>query len=271
MRYAVIGGDMRFAHLARMLEKAGRPATGFLLEKAGMDSVPLSEIGKCSTVICNWPLRWPLADADVKEKDILDQLAPGTTLLLCGPKYPAEKRWDLQYVNLWADERLLQENAWLTAEGAVASAVSRTGFPIMGRSCAIVGYGRIGRALTEILMKLGGEVTVFSRTESKRRLAQESGAKSKDLGEIADCIHAYDIVFSTPPSTVMDRKVLEKVGQDTLILDLASPPYGVDMDAARELGLRALREPGLPGRYCPLSAARAIYNAVLRWEEENHG
>ena len=271
MRYAVIGGDRRFAHLARMLEKAGYPTTGFLLEKAGMPSVPLSEIGKCSAVICNWPLRWPLSDKEVKEKEILDQLAPGTTLLLCGPKYPAEKRWDLQYVNLWADERLLQENAWLTAEGAVASAVSRTGLPIMGRSCAIVGYGRIGRALTEILLKLGGEVTVFSRTEAKRKLARESGAKTEGLAEIEESIHTYDVIFSTPPSVVLNGEVLKRAKSDTLILDLASPPYGVDLDAARKLGLRALREPGLPGRYCPLSAARAIYNAVLRWEEENHG
>ena len=271
MRYAVIGGDMRFAHLARMLEEAGRPVKGFLLEKAGIEGAPLSELGKCSIVVSNWPMRWPLSDEDATEQEIFDQLSPGTVLLLCGPKFPSERRWDLQYVNLWADERLLQENAWLTAEGAVASAVSRTGLPIMGRSCAVVGYGRIGRALTEILLNLGGEVTVFSQTELKRRLARESGADAVDLARIPESIHTYGVIFSTPPSIVLNREVLGKVDKDALILDLASPPYGVDMDAAQELGLHALREPGLPGRYCPLSAARAIYNAVLRWEEENHG
>ena len=34
--------------------------------------------------------------------------------------------------------------------------------------------------------------------------------------------------------------------------------YGVDVEAAHRLGLRAWREPGLPGRYCPESAALAI-------------
>ena len=271
MRYAVIGGDIRFAHLARMLSEAGRDARGVLQEKAGVESIPLSELRKCSAVISNWPMHWPLAEKGADEGEIFEYLQPGTTLLLCGPKFPAERRWDLQYVNLWADERLLQENAWLTAEGAVASAVSRNGFPIMGSKCAVIGYGRIGRALTEILMNLGGGVTVFSQTAAKRRLAMECGADAVDLIEAADCMHQFDFIFSTPPAIVLGREVLEKVHKDALILDLASPPYGVDMDAAREIGLKAIREPGLPGRYCPLSAARAIYGAVLRWEEENHG
>ena len=76
-----------------------------------------------------------------------------------------------------------------------------------------------------------------------------------------------NIIFSTPPVMVVDRRMLEKIDPDTLIVDLASPPYGVDVEAACELGLKAWREPNLPGRYCPLSAARAVYHAVLRWEE----
>ena len=44
-----------------------------------------------------------------------------------------------------------------------------------------------------------------------------------------------------------------------------------DLEAAQAYGLKAVRESGLPGRYCPLSAARALYHAVVRWEEEDHG
>ena len=81
-----------------------------------------------------------------------------------------------------------------------------------------------------------------------------------------------DVIFSTPPATVIDEAALRHVDANALLIDLASPPYGFDLDAARNLNLRAHREPGLPGRYCPLSAARAIYAAVLRWEEaELHG
>ena len=53
---------------------------------------------------------------------------------------------------------------------------------------------------------------------------------------------------------------------DAMIIDLSSAPYGVDLDAAREMSLRAWREPKLPGRYCPFSAARALLRAIIRAE-----
>ena len=177
MRYAVIGGDVRFAHLVSMLNESDREAVGFLQEHAGGENRPLKELRDFSVLISNWPMRWPLSGTDTSEEEILKNIAPGSVLLLCGPGFPKEKRWDLQYVNLWADERLLQENAYLTAEAAVAAAMRRSRISMAGARCAVVGYGRIGRSLTEILLNQGAEVTVLSRTESKRKAARESGAQ----------------------------------------------------------------------------------------------
>lgn len=271
MRYAVVGGDIRFAHLASMLNESGRKSRGFLLEKAGAGSPSLEELKQYSAVISNWPMRCPLAEREIGEERILEMLAPGSTLLLCGPKFPKERRWDLQYENLWEDERLLQENAWLTAEAAAAIAARRLGQSMMNRRCAVIGYGRIGRALTEILLNLGAQVRVFSGTQAKRRQIMEAGAEIADLAGLGAEISNQQIIFSTPPANVMDENVLRFADKEALILDLASPPYGVDLEVAQKLGLQAWREPGLPGRYCPVRAARAIYHAVLRWEEaENH-
>lgn len=271
MRYAVLGGDLRFAHLARMLNESGRSAAGFFQEKAGGEVLPVEELGKYSVVISNWPMRFPLSEAAWEARDLLGELAPGSVLLLCGPGFPQKRRWDLQYINLWADETLLQENAYLTAEAAVAIAAAELRGQMGELPCAVVGYGRIGRALTEILLNMGARVVVISGSAAKRDAAQSRGAQAADYGEIGAALAGQKLVFSTPPSTVLDLNVLEKMDSDVRILDLASPPYGVDLDAARALKLRAGREPGLPGRYCPLSAARAIYHAVLRWEEAEQG
>ena len=267
MRYAVVGGDMRFAHLTSMLNESGREATGFLQEGAGGDDLALKELRRFSCVISNWPMRWPLSRTETSEGEILENIAPGSALLLCGPKFPRDRRWDLQYVNLWEDEALLQENAYLTAEAAVAMAMCHTQVRMEGLRCAVVGYGRIGRALTEVLLRLGARVLVISGKETKRRMARESGAEAAALEDVARAMPGQRLIFSTPPAMVIDRSVLMHVDADAAVMDLASPPYGVDLDAARALNLRAWREPGLPGRYCPLSAARAIFNAVLRWEE----
>ena len=272
MRYAVIGGDLRFAHLVAMLNESGREAVGFLQEKAGGACPDLRELEKFSCIISNWPMRWPLTDREVGEAEVMEHLAPGSSLLLCGPKFPQRRRWDLQYVNLWADERLLRENAYLTAEAAVGEAMRRGRRAMAGARCAVIGYGRIGRALTEILLNLGAEVTVVSGREAKRAAARALGAKAVAMEDVAAALPGQELIFSTPPATVIDEEALKCVEADALLMDLASPPYGFDLDAARGLNLHASREPGLPGRCCPLSAARAIYSAVLRWEEaELHG
>ena len=75
------------------------------------------------------------------------------------------------------------------------------------------------------------------------------------------------LIFSTPPAQVLDEAALTAVDAGAELIDLASPPYGFDVERAKALGLNAWREPGLPGRYCPLSAARVLYGAVIRWEE----
>jgi len=266
MRYAILGGDIRFAHLVQMLRESGREAAGFLQGAAGEDHA-LTELKNHSCIISNWPMKWPLSKAETAEAEIMANIAPGSIMLLCGPKFPANRRWDLQYINLWEDETLLRENAWLTAEAAVASAAQKMHGSLRGVRCMVVGYGRIGRALTEILLNLGAQVTVASGKEGKRRQAQESGTEVTDTVEIAAALPGQALVFSTPPAMVLDQAALEQVHPEALLIDLASPPYGIDLDAAHRLGLHAVREPGLPGRYCPLSAARALFNAVIRWEE----
>lgn len=270
MRYGIVGGDMRFAHLTRMLQEEGRMAAGFFHEKAGGGCYLPEGLRRCDCIISNYPMRFPLSEQKLTEEKIMDNILPGTVMLLCGPKFPVEKRWDLQYVNLWADEQLLQENAYLTAEGAVAAVLSRLSGTIRGRNCLIIGYGRIGRALTEILTALEAKVAVATGSKGKMDRIRQSGADAVHMANLPEMLGDMQVIFSTPPSMVLNRSLLKKVDPDALIVDLASPPYGVDMDAAEEMRIHAWREPNLPGRYCPLSAARVLFNAVNRWEEREN-
>lgn len=267
MCYAVLGGDMRFVHLVSMLNESGRQAVGFFQEKAGGARLEQSKLSRYTRIISNWPLKAPFGENEPEQAAVLENISAGSVLLLCGPGFPKKRRWDIQYENLWSDETLLQENAYLTAEGAVASAMQRTSFAMTGQNCMVVGYGRIGRALTDILHNLGANVTVISSSESKRGAVRELGCEAFSMIELEKALSGKQIIFSTPPAMFMDRATLKYVGKNAILIDLASPPYGIDLDAAKEMGLCACRESGLPGRYCPMSAARAIYNSILRWEE----
>lgn len=267
MCYAVLGGDMRFVHLVSMLNESGREAVGFFQEKAGGAQLEENKLSKFTRIISNWPLKAPFGGNEPEQAAVMGNISAGSILLLCGPGFPKKRRWDIQYENLWADEDLLQENAYLTAEGAVASAMQRTSFAMTGQNCMVVGYGRIGRALTDILHNLGANVTVISSSESKRSEVKALGCEALSMIELEAALPGKQIIFSTPPAMFMDRTILKYVEKNAILIDLASPPYGIDLDAAKEMSLCAYRESGLPGRYCPMSAARAIYNSILRWEE----
>ena len=113
---------------------------------------------------------------------------------------------------------------------------------------------------------MNAAVTVASRSERGRNGAIERGAQAADTAELESALSGKQIVFSTPPARVLDERRLRAVDEDAMVIDLSSAPYGVDLDAARRMGVRAWREPGLPGRYCPQSAAEAILRAIERCE-----
>jgi len=266
MDYAIMGGDARFAYLARLLCLCGhdaRAVNGVKCDVPGVPEADRNELSQARTIIMNWPC--PDGEA------IFDELSPGTTLLFCGPGEPEHVPEKLRFIDLWKDERLQLENAWLTAEGAICAAMNEGKASLKDCHCLVIGWGRIGKALTELLIGLKARVTVASRSEKGRNGAAERGAECVSTYRMQEAVRGKQIIFSTAPERVLDGDALKYAEPDAMIIDLASAPFGVDLEAARDLKLRAWREPKLPGRYCPFSAARALLQAIFRAERmENH-
>lgn len=260
MEFAIVGGDARFVHLARLLRAAGRDAQmiGGADVLPDVPRAPVEALKKARFAVLNWPDgRWAI-----------DALAPGMRAYCCGPKPPEVVRSDVKLIDLWSDERLLLENAWLTAEGAISAVMNASEAALRDCRCMVIGWGRIGRALSQQLTGLGAHVTVVSHSEGGRAAAERDGMQSVQLDRIERALPGQKVIFSTPPHCVLGEDALRYADADVLIVDLASPPYGVDVDAAKALGLHAWREPKLPGRYCPYSAGNALMNALLRAEKE---
>ena len=258
METIIIGGDARFEYLARLLTEQGESVGVY-----GRDAYPRVQavdraaLGRADTVIMNCPPK-----SDLKLEDVLEGISDSAKVIACWPKHPEIE--DRRVIDLWADEVLLWDNARLTAEGALASAMRASTRALAGMKCLVIGWGRVGRALTEMLVALGTRVTVASRTHSGRNRAVERGAEAADTACMAGALPGRKLVFNTAPAMVLDGAALEAADPDAMLIDLASPPYGIDLRAAWNRGLRAWREPGLPGRYCPQSAAEAILRAMDR-------
>lgn len=172
-------------------------------------------------------------------------------------------------INIQENDAYIRENALISAEGALFAAMSRVDFALRGASCAVVGYGRIGRELTRLLLSLGADVCVVARREASRLQAMCDGAKAYDVAETAHAFRGVQILFNTVPSRIITREHLQSLLPGALIMELASPPYGFDMEAAKELGLNAVLESGIPSRYAPRTAARLLMDHLEAGER--HG
>lgn len=157
-------------------------------------------------------------------------------------------------------EELSLKNAIPTAEGAVQIALDELPVTMNGMKILIVGMGRIGTALTEILKGFGADITVAVRNSRGAAKARLHGVKAASLKELGG---GYGLVFNTVPSLVFDRELLSRFDKNTLFIDLASKPGGIDFDAALELGIKAIWALGLPGKTAPVTAGEFIAETVM--------
>ncbi len=171
----------------------------------------------------------------------------------------ARQTWDPS-----RDEELLCVNAQLTAEGAIARAMQRPGRALLGSTCVVTGFGRIGQALTVRLTSLGAFVIVCARNEAQMRRAHEIGAHPLPLERIAQACAQADVIFNTVPARILHEVALARIGRETLLIELASPPYGADPETAKRLNVRMVLAGGLPGRYAPMDAGAALFEALQR-------
>lgn len=163
-----------------------------------------------------------------------------------------------------SDETFLRMNARLTAEGAIARAMQTMEGALLGSTALVTGFGRIAQELTMRLAAIGAFVIVCARSEAQMRLAHAMGAHPVPLEQIVPACAQADVIFNTVPAQIIGPDALQAIGQDTMLIELASAPYGCDAELASRLGVRVLQEDGLPGRYAPMEAGAVLFAALER-------
>jgi dipicolinate synthase subunit A len=126
----------------------------------------------------------------------------------------------------------------------------------------VIGYGRIGSVLAGMLRGMGANVTaVVNKSESAAKARSQGHAVlfSKDM---ESNLKNANVIFNTVPEILLDKSNMKYVRKETLIIDLASPPYGVDVNDSRDFGLKVLYTNSLPGKIAPTTAAAYIFETV---------
>ena len=162
----------------------------------------------------------------------------------------------IRWIDYFDSEILQLKNALPTAEGAIEIAMRELPVVLDGAKAAVIGYGRIGEVLSHKLKLLGTEVCVYARRAEVCTHAQLLGHTTQRILSEASLLFDTNtrVIFNTVPSRLFTRAVLKKLPKGCLIIDLASAPGGVDMEAASELEVRSIWATALPGKCAPESA-----------------
>ena len=169
---------------------------------------------------------------------------------------------EIKYFDYFEDEALTVKNAYLTAEGALCLAMNALKTDIKNSKFAILGYGRIGKALGEILSNLKGDVTVLARRDESLALAETNGCCAHFI--IHEDLSGYDVVFNTIPSRIINNEQLLRMSSKNILIELASSPGGFDVEIAEQSGIYVIKAPGVPGKYAPISAGKIISDSLKK-------
>ena len=263
MRLIAFGGDerMRGALLA-----AGRAGWETLHIEEEAD-VP-GEMPSAQAVMLPWPRSFreeklvSMKGGLMRERVLA--LIPACRAALAGGDVKEEELAQAaQVVRPEKNEAFLRKNARLTAEGALATVMRVKKRALMSETALVTGYGRIGQELTVRLCAMGMFVIVCARSETQMRMAHAAGAHPVPLAQIETACRQADVILNTIPARVLGDAALAAMPRDTPIIELASAPYGLEMQKAVKLGLQVCVESGLPGRYAPLDAGEALFDALI--------
>ena len=277
IKIAVVGGDLRQLVAARNLAAEGyeTAAYGFGGGREYGDAVrakTLSDAVHGARVVVlpvhfsqdGKKISTPLSEEEIYLGELL-RLMEKDQFLLAGVVskafYGVCEARGITVEDYMANEELAVMNAVPTAEGALSIAIEASPKTIKDSKIIVIGYGRIGKILSRMLRALDADVTVCARRREAVTWAQACGCKGAYMNALPYA--EADIIFNTVPTMVLGRDLLQTLPKDTLIIDLASKPGGVDLESAKRLGLDVIWALSLPGKVAPVTAGEYIKETVI--------
>ncbi|MDO5556723.1 MAG: dipicolinate synthase subunit DpsA [Clostridia bacterium] len=279
-KVAIIGGDLRIVKLIEMLKQDGFKVYTYGLEKA--DSLFKGEniiksgtlqdaisnvdivIGPIPLSSNNVDINTPFSEESIKLETLAKYLNDKTFIAgnVKGNFYNLVDREKVKIIDLLKREELTILNTISTAEGAIQIAMEETTKTLHGSKVLIMGYGRTGKILANMLKGFGVEVSCEARKNVDLAWIKAYGYKPIKLTQLEQNLGDYDIIINTIPYMILDNERLKLVNEECLIIDLASNPGGVDRTSARNMGIKTIWALSLPGKVAPLTSAEFIKDTL---------
>lgn len=276
MKILFLGGDARQKHACEFLQNNGYDADYKFNLKLTTELI--RSIQASSVIVLPLPISsdgiYITSNGEEKLKicEILNHTKKG--VLIFGGKIGEVERElfdskNIKYIDYFNEESFQINNAILSAEGAIYYAKQRFDKSIYNAKIAILGFGRIGKLLLYMLRPQGAKIDVYARKDSDLAWSAISGANAVKLSSVTSQTQealwndSYDIIFNTIPYNIINEDTAMLIDKNTLIVDVSSPPFGIDEKLIDKYKLNYHKEPSIPGRYAPKTAGEIIGNTIL--------
>ena len=282
---AVVGGDRREQEIARQAAATGAVvrAYGFPWPEGGITGVlHCSDPGE-AVEGANYgllPIPGIAEDGSLYAPDsprpiivgpeMLERMAAGAHLILGAADHRLRAAAQVAGVSIREyekDRELMLRRGPTIVEGALGKIIELTEITIHGSTVGVVGHGTLGSLLTRTLVLMGARVLVAARNPVQRVAAEVTGASAVPLDQLPGHAHRLNMLLSTVPVQVVGDDVLEALPAGSLVMDLAAPPGGVDLERAAELGHITCWARGL-GTRAPVTAGSSQWEGIRRRIEQ---
>lgn len=281
--FGIIGGDKRQIAVAESIS-----SDGYNVYVAGFDKIDIKNsilkgsieevINNSECIILPLPatkkgsiLNAPFSEEEILiTNDIIEMMKDKKVFCGMASKLiDTNDRWkSLNIYDYSKREEFSVKNAVPTAEGAIEIAMREYPGTINGSNCLVAGYGRIGKVLAYMLKGLGANVTVSARKPKDIAGIQVMGYKPIQTSDIR-YTKGYDIIFNTVPYVIFNANTLAHSAINSIVIDLASAPGGVDFVAAKRMGIKTIQALSLPGKIAPKAAGEIIKDTIYNMLEED--
>lgn len=271
--FLILGGDNRSLYLGEFLENQGFKVCYYAFNHTECYNSLEEAISVSDIIVLPLPftrdrltLNTPLFDEVVLISDILGLLSHKK--MVFGGQLPKSFCEELDSKNCpYCDYFLLDElaiyNAVPTAEGVVQVLIEELPITIHGMKCGVLGYGRVGKVIANTLSSLGADVTVFARKQSAFAEIHASSMKYKNFDSLSIENNDFDALINTVPVKVLGLAQLSNLNSDCVLVEVASAPFGIDFQGAKERAIKVVKAGSLPGKVAPKTAGEIIGRSIL--------
>lgn len=161
------------------------------------------------------------------------------------------------------NESFLVKNSRLTAQGVLRLMLENTDKDLSTLKAAVLGYGRCGKAICKSLRANGVSTFSVSRKAYSAVLAENDGLEAMQYNEFYEKISGFDVIVNTVPYNILGRESMERLTKRNIYIEIASKPYGFNINETDKYNFRYILAESLPGRFTPTSAGINIADTVL--------